>query len=104
VTEPRKCSFERIYFSRGTDKSIYRERKKLGELLTHPVLKAVNYDVDNTVFSYIPNTAESAFYGLIKGVEDYINQTKMDSILRKGKHLQGMSLKRSSTGDRELKK
>jgi len=87
VTEPRKCSFERIYFSRGTDKSIYRERKKLGELLTHPVLKAVNYDVDNTVFSYIPNTAESAFYGLIKGVEDYINQTKMDSIFEKRKTL-----------------
>lgn len=85
--EQRKCSFERIYFSRGTDKTIYRERKKLGELLTHPVLKAVNYDLENTVFSYIPNTAESAFYGLIKGVEDYINQTKIDDILRKGKDL-----------------
>lgn len=80
-TEPRKCSFERIYFSRGTDKNIYRERKKLGELLTHPVLKKVNYDVENTVFSYIPNTAESAFYGLIKGVEDYINHSKMDAII-----------------------
>ncbi|HOB83614.1 MAG TPA: amidophosphoribosyltransferase [Bacteroidales bacterium] len=79
-TEPRKCSFERIYFSRGTDKTIYRERKKLGELLTHPVLRAVNYDTDNTVFSYIPNTAESAFYGLIKGVEDYLNQSKIDAI------------------------
>jgi amidophosphoribosyltransferase len=86
-TETRKCSFERIYFSRGTDKSIYRERKKLGELLTHPVLKAVKYDVDNTVFSYIPNTAESAFYGLIKGVEDYINQAKLDSIIEKRKTL-----------------
>jgi amidophosphoribosyltransferase len=80
-TELRKCSFERIYFSRGTDKSIYRERKKLGELLTDPVLKTVGYDVENTVFSYIPNTAESAFYGLIKGVEDYINQSKMDTII-----------------------
>jgi amidophosphoribosyltransferase len=78
--EPRKCSFERIYFSRGTDKSIYKERKKLGELLTLPVLEAVNYDLDNTVFSYIPNTAESAFYGLIKGVEDYLNQSKIDAI------------------------
>jgi amidophosphoribosyltransferase len=86
-TEPRKCSFERIYFSRGTDKAIYKERKKLGELLTHPVLKAVNYDIDNTVFSYIPNTAESAFYGLIKGVEDYINHFKMDSIIEKRKTL-----------------
>ncbi len=82
-TELRKCSFERIYFSRGTDKDIYKERKKLGELLTHPVLKAVNYDIDNTVFSYIPNTAESAFYGLIKGVEDYINHSKMDAIIEK---------------------
>jgi amidophosphoribosyltransferase len=78
--ELRKCSFERIYFSRGTDKTIYRERKKLGELLTLPVLKAVNFDLDNTVFSYIPNTAESAFYGLIKGVEDYLNQSKIEAI------------------------
>jgi amidophosphoribosyltransferase len=82
--EHHKCSFERIYFSRGTDKDIYRERKKLGELLTYPVLKAVNYDLDNTVFSYIPNTAESAFYGLIKGVEDYLTQDKVDTITRKG--------------------
>jgi len=79
----RKCSFERIYFSRGTDKAIYRERKKLGELLTRPVLKAVDYDIDNTVFSYIPNTAESAYYGLIKGVEDYLNQSKIDAIIAK---------------------
>jgi amidophosphoribosyltransferase len=86
-TEQRKCSFERIYFSRGTDKTIYRERKKLGELLTHPVLKAVNYDLDNTVFSYIPNTAESAFYGLIKGVEDYLNQAKIEHILSRGNYL-----------------
>jgi amidophosphoribosyltransferase len=85
--EQRKCSFERIYFSRGTDKTIYRERKKLGELLTIPVLKAVNFDLDNTVFSYIPNTAESAFYGLIKGVEDYLNQSKIDAISSGGKDL-----------------
>lgn len=81
-TEPRKCSFERIYFSRGTDKDIYRERKKLGELLTEPVLKAVDYDLDHTVFSYIPNTAESAFYGLIKGVESYLNKVKLDKIFK----------------------
>jgi amidophosphoribosyltransferase len=86
-TEQRKCSFERIYFSRGTDKNIYRERKKLGELLTHPVLKTVDYDLDHTVFSYIPNTAESAFYGLIKGVEDYLNQVKIDHIVSRGKYL-----------------
>jgi amidophosphoribosyltransferase len=86
-TESRKCSFERIYFSRGTDKDIYRERKKLGELLTHPVLKAVDYDIEHTVFSYIPNTAESAFYGLIKGVENYIKQSKIDAIIKNRKTL-----------------
>jgi amidophosphoribosyltransferase len=85
--EQRKCSFERIYFSRGTDKAIYRERKKLGELLTEKVLRSVDYDLDNTVFSYIPNTAESAFYGLIKGVENYLNQVKTDHILSRGKYL-----------------
>jgi amidophosphoribosyltransferase len=92
--ELRKCSFERIYFSRGTDKSIYRERKRLGELLTLPVLKAVNYDVENTVFSYIPNTAESAFYGLIRGVEDYLNETKIELIAEKGKNLTRAELER----------
>jgi amidophosphoribosyltransferase len=86
-TELRKCSFERIYFSRGTDKNIYRERKKLGELLTKPVLKAVDYDLDHTVFSYIPNTAESAFYGLIKGVENYLNLEKVEDIIKKGKDI-----------------
>jgi amidophosphoribosyltransferase len=85
--EIRKCSFERIYFSRGTDKNIYRERKKLGELLTYPVLKAIDYDLDNTVFSYIPNTAESAFYGLIKGLENYLNQSKIETIIDKQKTL-----------------
>ncbi len=86
-TEQRKCSFERIYFSRGTDEDIYRERKKLGELLTCPVLKAVDYDLDNTVFSYIPNTAESAFYGLIKGVESYLNEAKIEKIVSFGKEI-----------------
>ncbi|TAL60715.1 MAG: amidophosphoribosyltransferase [Bacteroidetes bacterium] len=85
--EPRKCSFERIYFSRGTDKAIYKERKKLGELLADQVLKTVDYDLDHTVFSYIPNTAESAFYGLIKGVENYLNQVKIDHILNRGNYL-----------------
>jgi amidophosphoribosyltransferase len=93
-SEVRKCSFERIYFSRGTDKMIYRERKRLGELLTYTVLKAVDYDIDNTVFSYIPNTAESAFYGLIKGVEDYLNQFKIDTILEKERFLSREELER----------
>jgi amidophosphoribosyltransferase len=93
-TEQRQCSFERIYFSRGTDKSIYKERKKLGELLTVPVLKSVSYDLDNTVFSYIPNTAESAFYGLVKGIEDYLDQVKIDHILSRGEYLSREELER----------
>ena len=84
ASTPARCSFERIYFSRGTDKHIYRERKKLGETLTEPVLAAVNHDVRNTVFSYIPNTAESAFYGLIEGVDKWLNNRKRQSILKKG--------------------
>jgi amidophosphoribosyltransferase len=87
IREPgaeKKCSFERIYFSRGTDKSIYRERKKLGEQLTDRVLDAIDHDLENTVFSYIPNTAESAFYGLIKGLEDYLSKHKIKLIREKG--------------------
>ena len=81
---PARCSFERIYFSRGTDKHIYRERKKLGETLTEPVLAAVNHDVRTTVFSYIPNTAESAFYGLIEGVDKWLNNRKRQALLKRG--------------------
>ncbi len=75
------CSFERIYFSRGTDHDIYRERKQLGRQLTEPVLKAVDYDLDNTVFSYIPNTAETAFMGLIEGVRAYVAERARYHIL-----------------------
>ena len=92
--ELRKCSFERIYFSRGTDNEIYRERKKLGELLTEKVLGAIDYDVENSVFSYIPNTAETAFYGLVKGVEDFINRSKVTSILEKKEKLTGEEVER----------
>jgi len=90
IMEPRErraCSFERIYFSRGTDKYIYRERKKLGEQLTDKVLQAVNYDLENTIFSYIPNTAETAFFGLVNGVEDYMLRDKQRQILKAGKVL-----------------
>lgn len=80
----RSCSFERIYFSRGTDKSIYKERKMLGELLTPAILQAVNFDYPNTVFSFIPNTAETAFYGMVKGVEDFLKKEKKRMILEKG--------------------
>jgi amidophosphoribosyltransferase len=78
--EKKSCSFERIYFSRGSDMEIYRERKKLGELLVPDILKAIDNDVDNTVFSFIPNTAESAFYGMIKGVEDHMVRQKWDQL------------------------
>lgn len=84
VREPREkksCSFERIYFSRGNDKTIYEERKKLGNLLTPDMLKAVDHDLENTVFSYIPNTAEAAFHGMIHGVEDYMTEEKKKKIL-----------------------
>ncbi|HCT31203.1 MAG TPA: amidophosphoribosyltransferase [Bacteroidales bacterium] len=85
IPQTRKsCSFERIYFSRGTDKSIYKERKMLGELLTPAILQAVNYDYQNTVFSFIPNTAETAFYGMVKGVEDFLKKEKKRMILEKG--------------------
>ena len=66
----KSCSFERIYFSRGSDKDIYQERKALGHLLAPTILKAVDYDMKNTVFSYIPNTSETAFYGMMLGVRD----------------------------------
>ncbi|HFC00120.1 MAG TPA: amidophosphoribosyltransferase [Phaeodactylibacter sp.] len=79
--ERRACSFERIYFSRGTDKDIYEERKKLGEQLADKVLEAVGYDFKNTVFSYIPNTAETSFLGLVKGVEKRLNEFKKEKIL-----------------------
>ncbi len=74
------CSFERIYFSRGSDRDIYAERKKLGELLTEPILKAVEYDVAHTVFSFIPNTAEVAYYGMLGGFKRYINDQKIKAI------------------------
>lgn len=82
--EEKKCSFERIYFSRGTDKSIYRERKKLGEQLVSRVLETVKHDIEHTVFSFIPNTAESAFYGMIEGLEKYLNSYKLELIDKKG--------------------
>ena len=80
-SERKSCSFERIYFSRGSDKYIYRERKKLGELLVPDILEAINYDLDNTVFSFIPNTAEVAYYGLLNGLEDYQRKIKQKKIL-----------------------
>ena len=85
--EKKACSFERIYFSRGNDASIYKERQDLGLYLVPPTLKAVDYDLRNTVFSYIPNTAEVAFSGLIKGLNSYLNKVKATKILKMGAHV-----------------
>jgi amidophosphoribosyltransferase len=79
--ERKSCSFERIYFSRGSDAEIYQERKMLGKLLMPKVLTAIDNDTKNTVFSFIPNTAETSFFGMIETAEDYINQKKTDAIL-----------------------
>ncbi len=79
--ERKACSFERIYFSRGSDEKIYRERISLGYHLSHVVLNTIDYDLRNTIFSFIPNTAETAFYGLIKGAEDYLNKIKIERIM-----------------------
>lgn len=82
--EPQKkkaCSFERIYFSRGTDPDIYRERKELGRLMVPQVLKSINFDLKNTVFSYIPNTAEISFLGMMSGVEDYLISKRKEIII-----------------------
>jgi amidophosphoribosyltransferase len=83
--ERRACSFERIYFSRGSDEKIYRERIALGRHLSETVLERIDHDLKNTIFSYIPNTAEVAFYGLVKGMEAYLNKIKVERILSWGK-------------------
>lgn len=87
ILEPKErkaCSFERIYFSRGSDEKIYRERITLGYQLSQRILERIDYNLKNTIFSYIPNTAEIAFYGLVKGMEDYLNQIKIKKILSWG--------------------
>lgn len=83
INEPtinKSCSFERIYFSRGNDAEIYEERKNLGDLVVPQVLKTINYDLDNSVFSFIPNTAETSFYGMIKGLENHLNDEKYKAL------------------------
>lgn len=97
IVRPKKkqaCSFERIYFSRGSDSDIYKERKKLGENLVPAVLKAVDNDIDNTVFSFIPNTAEVAFYGMLEGFEKYLNTLKEQEIIRNGNKISSEELHR----------
>ena len=84
--EKKACSFERIYFSRGSDADIYKERKQLGEKLVPNILKAIDNDLDHTVFSFIPNTAEVAFYGMLQGLDNYLNEEKVRQIASLGHH------------------
>lgn len=88
------CSFERIYFARGTDRDIYLERKKLGEQMAKRVLEVVKYNVKNTVFSFVPNTAESSFLGLVQGLEKRLNEVKFDKIQALGDNIKPKKLKR----------
>ena len=81
------CSFERIYFSRGSDVDIYRERKELGRYLAPQILKSINYDLEHTVFSFIPNTAEVAWYGMLEGLDSYLSEQKLVRIRQAGEHL-----------------
>lgn len=90
--EELQCSFERIYFSRSGDKDIYKERQELGKLMIPQLLDVINNDVDNSVFSFIPNTAETSFYGMVKGIEDYQNTVKFD-LIRNNKNLTDEALK-----------
>ena len=85
--EKKACSFERIYFSRGSDAEIYKERKMLGRLLMPEVLKAIDYDTENSVFSYIPNTAETSFIGMVEAAQDELNRQKNQTILQEKEHL-----------------
>lgn len=95
ILEPKErkaCSFERIYFSRGSDEKIYRERIALGYNLSEQVLNAIDHDLKNTIFSFIPNTAETAFYGMLKGMEDYLNKIKIERIQSWGKEIDNEKL------------
>jgi len=89
----KACSFERIYFSRGSDAEIYAERKKLGQLIFPAILDAIDYDTDNTVFSYIPNTAETSFYGMAEAAQDFLNQRKAKAIIEQKDTLTEATLK-----------
>ncbi len=88
----KSCSFERIYFSRGSDASVYRERKQLGRLLCPQILGAIDHDLKNTVFSFIPNTAEVAFYGMVEGVHKYVKQYQRDTLLNRADRISDKEL------------
>lgn len=88
------CSFERIYFSRGSDADIYKERKELGRLLVPAILKSIGYDLEHTVFSFIPNTAEVAFYGMLEGLDEYLVQEKKKMLKELGDSVTDEQLER----------
>ncbi len=88
------CSFERIYFSRGSDRDIYRERKMLGRLLSEDILKSIDYDIGHTVFSFIPNTAEVAYYGMIQGLEEWLDKKKAEEICSRKNELGSDDIRR----------
>ena len=92
--ERKACSFERIYFSRGTDRDIYLERKQLGRQLANAVLDAVDHDYKRTVYSFVPNTAETAFFGLIEGLEENLNEYKKEEIIKMGSELKPKKLEK----------
>jgi len=97
ILPPQKhsaCSFERIYFSRGSDIDIYRERKKLGENLVVPILKSIDYDLDNTVFSFIPNTAEVAYFGMLEGLQSYLDKLKTQQIIERNGSITEQEIRR----------
>jgi len=100
----KKCSFERIYFSRGSDADIYKERKNLGRYIVPQVMKAIQGDIEHTVFSFIPNTAEVSFYGMMKGVEDYHNLEKANSILALGPNPSSESITKIIEGRARIEK
>jgi amidophosphoribosyltransferase len=100
----KKCSFERIYFSRGSDADIYKERKKLGRNIVPQVMDAIQGDIEHTVFSFIPNTAEVSFYGMMKGVEDYHNLEKANAILALGANPSSESITQIIEGRARIEK
>jgi len=102
--EKRACSFERIYFSRGSDADIYIERKMLGEILTTSILKSIEYDIKNTVFSFIPNTSETAFYGMIEGVTQYSIKKEIENIKKLGKNASDDEIERILTARPRIEK
>jgi len=107
VREPRQrssCSFERIYFSRGNDRNIYKERKRLGELLSDQLIESVKGDLENTVFSFIPNTAETSFYGMVKGIQQFMVNSKIEQLRSADGHIDDTILEKIISAEPRVEK